>query len=178
MDHSHEPEAQNIDEQTSVYEPEVEPVKTNCSNCEEYMAGWKRAQADYQNLKREVDRERSEMSKYANERLLSDILPAIDQFGIALRFLPNTANLPEGERKVWENWLVGIKAVQSLWDQVAKDVGLERIPVDGAFDPSLHDAAGEEEAEGKASGSIVKVMQDGWRLHGKVLRPARVIVAK
>lgn len=159
-------------------EPAAEPTKSSCPNCDEYMAGWKRAQADYQNLKREVERERLEMSKYANQRLLSDLLPAIDQFSIALRFLPDASLLPEDQRKVWENWLVGVKAVQSLWDQVAKDVGLERIPINGAFDPSLHDAAGEEEVEGKESGAIVKVMQDGWRLHGKVLRPARVIVAK
>ncbi len=142
------------------------------------MAGWKRAQADYQNLKREVERERGEMAKYANERLISDLLPAIDQFGIALRFTPDTASLPEDQRKVWENWLVGVRAVQSLWDTVATDVGLQRIPTDGAFDPSLHDAAGEEEMEGKTSGTIIKILQDGWRFHGKVLRPARVIVAK
>ena len=149
-----------------------------CPSCEEYLAGWKRAQADYQNLKREVERERGEMTKYANERLLSDLLPAIDQFGIALRFTPDSSSLPEDQRKIWENWLVGIRAVQNLWDRVATDVGLERILVDGAFDPALHDAAGEEEAEGKATGSILKVLQDGWRYHGKVLRPARVIVAK
>lgn len=155
-----------------------EAEKTPCPSCEEYMAGWKRAQADYQNLKREVEKERAEMGKYANQRLLSDLLPAIDQFGIALRFTPDTATLPDDQRKVWENWLVGIRAVQSLWDTVATDVGLERVPTDGAFDPALHEAAGEEEGEGKASGSIVKVLQDGWRFHGKVLRPARVIVAK
>lgn len=175
MDQQH-----NHEKDVKIEPSETAPESTgvSCPNCDEYMAGWKRAQADYQNLKREVERERGEMSKYANERLLSDLLPAIDQFGIALRFLPDTSLLPEDQRKVWENWLVGVKAVQSLWDQVAKDVGLERIPTNGAFDPSLHDAAGEEEAEGKESGAIVKVMQDGWRLHGKVLRPARVIVAK
>jgi molecular chaperone GrpE len=154
------------------------PASTSCPSCDEYMAGWKRAQADYQNLKRETERERGEVSKYANERLLSDLLPAIDQFGIALRFTPDASTLPEDQRKVWENWLVGIRAVQSLWDQATSGVGLERIPTDGAFDPMLHDAAGEEESQEKPSGTILKVLQDGWRLHGKVLRPARVIVVK
>lgn len=154
------------------------PTNSSCPSCDEYMAGWKRAQADYQNLKREMERERGEMSKYANERLLSQLLPAIDQFGIALRFTPDASLLPEDQRKVWENWLVGMRAVQSLWDQATSGVGLERIPTDGAFDPALHDAAGEEDGQGKPSGTILKVLQDGWRLHGKVLRPARVIVAK
>jgi molecular chaperone GrpE len=163
-------------------DPEIVPPSESsasaCPSCEEYMAGWKRAQADYQNLKRETERERVEMSKYANQRLLSDILPAIDQFGIALRFTPDTSNLPEEQRKIWENWLVGVRAVQSLWDGVATEAGLERIPVNGAFDPALHDAAGEEEMSGKEPGIIIKVLQDGWRLHGKVLRPARVILSK
>ncbi|MSR85112.1 nucleotide exchange factor GrpE [Candidatus Uhrbacteria bacterium] len=145
---------------------------------EEYLAGWKRAQADYQNLKKETDRDRAEYTKYANERLLHEVLPAIDQFALAMQHAPVLNGLEEGERKVWENWLTGLRAVQSLWNQMAGSIGLERIPTNGAFDPSLHDAAGEEEAEGKEAGSIVKVMQDGWRLHGKVLRPARVIIAK
>ena len=61
---------------------------------------------------------------------------------------------------------------------MAKRQGLERIPTDNGFDPLMHDAAGEEEREGVASGSILSVVQDGWRLHGKVLCPARVIIAK
>src|SRR5574337_353697 len=143
----------------------------SCAKCEEYLAGWKRAQADYQNLKKESEREQAEFAKYANERLLTDLLPAIDQLGLAMQHVPP----PEAERKVWDNWLAGLRAVQSLWNQAVASVGLERIATDGAFDPAQHEAAGEEPAEGKASGSIVRVMQDGWKLHGKVLRPARVI---
>lgn len=144
---------------------------------EEYLEGWKRAQADYQNLKKEAEHQKVEFSKYANERLLSDLLPALDQFGLALRHLPDTAALPDDEKKKWENWLVGVKAVGMLWEQAAAGAGLERIATDGAFDPNLHEAVGEEAAEGADTGSIVRVMQDGWKLHGKVLRPAKVIVA-
>lgn len=172
LDHS----SDQLDDVTSLASDVAPPL--SCPSCDDSLAGWKRAQADYQNLQREVERERGEMSKYANERLLSQLLPAIDQFALALRFTPDVAVLPEEQRKVWENWLVGIRAVQSLWDQTASRVGLERIPTDGAFDPALHEAAGEEELEGKESGAIVRVIQDGWRLYGKVLRPARVIVAK
>lgn len=149
-----------------------------CLLCAEYLAGWKRAQADYQNLQREVERERTEMTKYANQRLLRDLLPAIDQFVLAMRFMPDVSGLAEDQRRSWGNWLTGLRAVQTLWDQVAKDVGLERISVDGAFDPAWHDAVGEEEVEGQAAGAIVRVVQDGWCWHEKVLRPARVIIAK
>jgi len=144
----------------------------------EYLAGWKRAQADYQNLKKETERERSEYTKYANERLLHELLPMIDQLSLAMQHVPSTENLSEAQRKVWENWLAGLRAVQGSWDQLAKNVGLERISIEGSFDPMLHDAAGEESAEGKSPVEIIRGVQDGWKLHGKVLRPARVIIAK
>jgi len=150
----------------------------SCEKCEEYLAGWKRAQADYQNLKKETEKEKGEYVKFANERLLHELLPAIDQFGLALMHTPNTASLPEGDRKTWDNWLQGIKAVRSLWDQIAKDIGLERIATDGVFDPAIHDAVSEEEGEDQHPGSIIKVIHDGWKWHGKVLRPAKVIIAK
>jgi molecular chaperone GrpE len=149
-----------------------------CAKCDEYLAGWKRAQADYQNLKRDSDREKAEFAKYANERLLSELLPAIDQYGLAMRYLPDTASLPEAERKTWESWLVGVRGVYQLWEQAAKATGLERIPTDGQFDPQCHEAVGEEAGEGKGPGTILRVTQEGWKLHGKVLRPARVIITK
>lgn len=142
------------------------------------IAAVKRATADYQNLKRDVERDKTDYVKFANERLLGDLLPAIDQYALVVRHIPDLAALPEAERKIWDNWLVGVRAVQSLWEQTAKSIGLERIATEGTFDPSKHDAASEEEAEGKPSGTIIRVIQDGWQLHGKVLRPARVVVAK
>lgn len=154
-----------------------QPLEKIQQQAEEYLAGWRRAQADYQNLLKESERNKIEYAKYANERLLSDLLPAIDQFGLALSFTPDTSTLSDEEKKKWENWLVGIKAVKTLWDQAAQSAGLTRIAVDGSFDPNLHDAVGTEAVEGKESGSIVRVMQDGWSLHGKVLRPAKVMIA-
>lgn len=164
-----------MEESTNPSEPvsAVEP----CPKCEEYLTGWKRAQADYQNLKRETDAERIERAKFANERLLRDLLPVLDQFGLALSFVPATATLPESEKGTWEKWLVGIKAVQSLWDQAAGQAGLERVATDGVFDPQVHDAVAEE-ASDKAEGTILRVVQPGWRLYGRVLQPARVIIAK
>lgn len=148
------------------------------AKCEEYLSGWKRAQADYANLLREKERDRSEYVKYANTSLLHALLPAIDQFGVAMRYIPDTSTLPEESRKTWENWLIGIKAVASLWEQAAQSIGLERIPASGTFDPNLHEAVGHEEKEGVETDTIIRGMQDGWKLHGKVLRAAQVIVAK
>lgn len=153
-------------------------LETLKAQCEEYLSGWRRAQADYANLQRERDRDRIESVKYANTQLLQSLLPALDQFAIAMRFLPETKTLPEAERKSWESWLIGIRAVQGLWDQAATASGLERIPVTGNFDPTLHEAVSQESAEGLTPGTIKRVVQDGWRLYGKILRPAQVIVVE
>lgn len=148
-------------------EPKQEETsKTDCAKCDEYLAGWKRAQADYANLKRDTEREKMEYAKFANERLLDSLLPAFDQFENAL------AVAPEGVDK----WLAGLKAVKSLWETTFRDIGLERIVTDGPFNPSLHEAVAEE--EGTEPGKIVRVAQSGWKLNGKVLRPAQVIVSK
>lgn len=145
---------------------------------DQYLAGWKRAQADYQNLLKEVDRERVAFATYAHERLLEKLLPAMDQFELAMRHTPDLSTLDESTRKPIENWMVGLRAVETFWGHVVADVGLERVPVDGTFDPSIHEACGEREADNVSPGMILEVVQNGWRLHGKVLRPARVILVK
>jgi len=148
------------------------------AKCEEYLAGWKRAQADYLNLQRESERAKLESSKYANERLLSALLPAIDQFEMALAFTPDLSAVPEADRKKLENWIVGLKAVRSGWETAFKEIGLEQVSTVGTFDPFMHEAVGEEESAERKSGEIVRCMQVGWRLNGKLLRPAKVTVAK
>lgn len=167
--------------QNTTPEPNEEPAVIEeiitCSSCEQYLSGWKRAQADYQNLKKEAELDRVERAKFANERLLRDLLPALDQFALAMSFIPNPETLPEADRKVWTNWLTGVRAVQSLWDQASTQAGLTRISTEGAFDPQLHDAIGQEISD-RPEGEIVRVVQQGWMLHGKILQPARVIVAK
>jgi len=145
--------------------------------CDEYLAGWKRAQADYANVMKERERDRADYVKFANTSLLQSLLPAIEHFSTALRFTPDTQDLPEDIRKKWDSWLVGLKAVQSLWEQAAQAAGLERIAVQGTFDPTLHEAVGHEASADIPTEHIVRVMQDGWKLHGRVLRPAQVIVA-
>lgn len=137
------------------------------AKCDEYLAGWKRAQADYMNLKKDTEREKAEFSKYANERLLERLLPAIDQFELALEHAP---------AGIADPWISGLKAVKNTWEAAFHDIGLEHVPTDGAFDPLIHEAVGEE--DGGEAGKIVRVVRSGWRLHGKLLRPARVIISK
>jgi molecular chaperone GrpE len=157
-------------------EQKTEPAASEQNQTNEYLAGWKRAQADYANLKREVERERTEFSKYANQRLLENLLPAIDQFETALDHLPDLSGIPEEAQKKLQNWFTGIKAVRSLWEMSFREIGLEKVATDGTFDPQIHEAVGEE--DGDEPGKIVRATQSGWKLHGRLLRPARVVIAK
>ncbi|MFA5935241.1 MAG: nucleotide exchange factor GrpE [Patescibacteria group bacterium] len=154
-----------------------EDVETIKKQSEEYLAGWKRAQADYANLKKESEREKQEFAKYANERLLESLLPAIDQYETALSFTPDLVGLPEDEQKKFKNWIIGLHAVRALWESAFQAIGLEKVEGTGMFDPNLHEAVSEEAGDGEA-GRIVRTVQDGWKLNGKLIRPAKVVITK
>lgn len=137
---------------------------------DEYLAGWKRAQADYLNLKKETEREKADFSKFANERMLEQLLPVVDYFNAAIAAAP--------EMKEHENWLKGLRAVQLALDTTLKGLGVEKVSSTGPFDPNVHEAVGEEVRDGVAPGEILITHQTGWKLNGKLLRPAKVIIAK
>lgn len=145
---------------------------------EEYLAGWKRAKADYENLAKETERRTQDLAKYANENLLSAIIPIIDQFELALEHTPDITEFAEAERKRLKNWIIGLHAVKALWETAFKEIGLEQVPTDGAFDPSIHEAVAREASETIPTEKIIRVEQAGYLLNGKLLRPAKVIVAK
>ncbi len=149
-----------------------------CAQCDEYLAGWKRAQADYANLKRETEKEKAEFASFANQRLLDRLLPAIDQYETALAHTPNLNEILEDQRASIETWIQGMQAVKGLWESTFKEIGLEKVQTDGEFDPLVHEAVASEASDTIDDGHVLKVIQSGWRLNGKLLRPARVIVAK
>lgn len=146
---------------------------------DEYLAGWKRAQADYANLQKEMDKARKEYAKYASEECLMKLLPAIDQYLVALRFQPSLDGIANtDERRKFETWVTGLQAVATLWEQAAKECGLEQVASTGPLDPSQHEAVGEEASDTVPSGEIIRIAETGWKLNGKLLRPAKVIISK
>jgi molecular chaperone GrpE len=145
---------------------------------DEYLEGWRRAKADYENLVRETERKRTEFGDWAVERVLAQLIPALDQYEIALRFTPKLDGIPDDQRRPFENWIVGLEAVRSLWWDEAKGLGLEMIRTTGAFDPAIHEAVGEEMSDVIPPGEIIRATMNGYALKGKLIRPAKVIVSK
>lgn len=168
---------------TDKKQQETKPEETvsqeqGCTKCEEYLNGWKRAQADYQNLQKQTEKERQDFRKYATESLLADLIPVLDQFDLAMKFMPSIDELPDEQQKQWKNWRIGVEAVKMKWDELAKEQNLSRVETEGAFNPELHEAVEEREDENAKPGEIIDVTETGWKLHDKVIRPAKVIIAK
>ena len=128
-----------------------------------------RRQADFDNYRKRIERERFEDSKRATARVLEGLIPVIDGFEHAL------AAHREAE---YENYRKGFELIyKQLLDSVTK-LGAERIdPLGKAFDPHLHQAVDRAETTEHADGTILQVFQPGYVFHGRVLRPAMVRVA-
>jgi molecular chaperone GrpE len=139
------------------------------SDLEELRQTLLRRQADFDNYRKRVEKERSEDSKRATARVIEGLIPIIDGFENAL------AAHREAE---YENYRKGFELIyKQLLDNVTR-LGAERIdPVGKPFDPHLHQAVDRAETTEHADGTILQVFQPGYVFHGRVLRPAMVRVA-
>jgi len=128
-----------------------------------------RRQADFENYKKRIERERSEDHKRSTARVIEGLIPVIDGFEHAL------AAHREAE---YENYRRGFELIyKQLLDSVTK-LGAERLdPVGKPFDPHLHQAMDRTETAELDDGTVLQVFQPGYVFHGRVLRPAMVRVA-
>jgi len=135
----------------------------------ELMDMLRRIQADFENYRKRVQREQVTLVERANERLLEDLLPVLDSFDGALASFTSDADI----EKV-RNGVLGIHA--QLVTVVQKN-GLERIAAEGApFDPNEHEAVMQDDGDGEPH--VAQIMRTGYRLKGRVLRPAMVSVTR
>jgi molecular chaperone GrpE len=128
-----------------------------------------RLAADFDNYRKRVAREQAALTARANERLLHELLPVLDDLERALE-----AAAEHEEAKLEE----GVRLVHQALVGLVERHGLSEIDTDGGFDPHVHEALLTQPGEGAAEGSVLQVLQKGYRLGERVLRPARVIVAE
>ncbi len=141
---------------------------------EEYLKGWKRERAQFANYKKDEDKRVQTVINFANENLLKEFILVLDSFDLALQSLPK-----KGDSKEQDKYLEGIYLIRSQALNILKNAGLEEIKTDGEiFNPAYHEIVGEEKNKNVPTQSIIKVLNKGYILHNKVIRPARVIVAK
>jgi molecular chaperone GrpE len=136
---------------------------------DEYLDLAQRVQADFENYRKRAAREQERLIAHAHERLVRELLPVLDDLERALE---------AAERHEEAQLVEGVKLVErSLRDALRKE-GLAEIETDGAFDPHVHEALLTQPSDRAEPGSVLEVVQRGYRLGDKVVRPARVIVAE
>ena len=147
----------------------VDPLDQVTRERDDYLDALQRLKAEFDNYRKRTAREQSDLSTRAALRLVKELLPVLDDLERAL------AAAEEHEEAKLED---GVRLVhRSLVDALQKE-GLAEIATDGAFDPNVHEAMLSQPSEDRQSGDVLDVLQKGYRIGDKVLRPARVIVVE
>ena len=155
-------EALSSEEGTPPARPPDEPAQ---APDESYL----RLAADFDNYRKRVAREYVEVTARANERLLNELLPVLDDLERALE-----AATSHEEAKLEE----GVQLVHRSLAGLLERHGLKEIEAEGAFDPHVHEALLSQPGQGAEPGTVLQVVQKGYRLGDRVLRPTRVLVSE
>ncbi|MEK6818767.1 MAG: nucleotide exchange factor GrpE, partial [Nanoarchaeota archaeon] len=145
---------------------DIESIK---KQAEEYLNGWKRAKADYLNLKKEIESQNKEIKEWLSKIMLLPLLGIMDSFDKAFNTVSeDLKNTP---------WFIGIEGIKKQFEEYLKTQGVESMVVkDEKFDPTKHEAV--ESTEGDESGKVAEELQKGYLINSEVLRPAKVKVYK
>jgi molecular chaperone GrpE len=130
----------------------------------------KRAQANLENFRKQTDKRIDEIREFAKRDVISKFIPVLDSFDLARKDLPKDDAGQLGEL------CKGIEMISEQLGTTIKDLDVELIDTEGKFDPSVHEALSKIPSD-KPEGTILEVFQSGFKLHGKVLRAARVQVS-
>jgi molecular chaperone GrpE len=136
---------------------------------DEYLELLQRVQADFENYRKRAARDQERLVAHAHERLVRELLPILDDLERALE-----AAAQHEEAKLLE----GVQLVEQSLRRVLAKEGVAEIETDGAFDPHVHEALLTKPGDGADSGSVLEVVQRGYRVGDRVVRPAKVIVAE
>lgn len=161
------PAAQDEATESPAQEKELDPWE----QLEAEAAKWKevslRTAAEMDNLRKRTTREREEAIRYANQRLLEELLPVIDNFEMGMQ-----AASQDTSSMIY----IGMDMVRKQLNEFLENQGVEEISTEGKFDPNLHDAVSQEPSD-KEEGEIIRTSRRGFKIRDRLLRPASVIVA-
>ena len=149
--------------------PEIDPLVQLAAERDEYLADLQRLAAEFENYRKRAARDQERLIAHAHERLVRELLPVLDDLERALE---------AAERHEEAALVDGVKLVEQALRKALVKEGLVEIETDGAFDPHVHEALLARQHNDLESGSVLEVVQRGYRLGDKVVRPAKVIVAE
>lgn len=155
-----------------IAQPEPNELEAKLAEAEkvrdEYLAGWQRTKADFINYKKEEMRHLEDVARYGSEDLIKDLIGVIDNFDLGLRTMEKAGPVERG-----------IYLIRSQIEDILKKRGLVKIEIKPGdeFDPMTAEAMTEVPSE-RPPGTIAEEVEPGYRLHEKILRPARVILSR
>ncbi len=150
---------------------EVEVKEEDVPEVVDWESVAKRARADYENLKRESDQKIIEIGSYATIRTIESLLDAFDNLRSAVSTAPDNGDC--------KSWIEGISHINRQLETALKDLGVERInPLGKQFNPDLHEAMSRQADEKAKTDDILEVLQEGYILNDRAIRPAKVVLAE
>lgn len=159
-----------IEIKKSEYENILNMLQEKEKKCEEYKDYIQRKEADYQNFRKKLIKEKEEHAKYANQGLIQELLPIIDNLRRAATFCENVDDIkPLSD---------GVCSVIKQFLDTLRKFGVEEIPKLEKFNFTFHEAIETQETSDVPEGTIMDVFQEGYTFYGKVIRPSLVKVSK
>ena len=153
---------------------EVDPLEAALAEAADYKDKYLRAHADFENSKKRLEKDKMNAVAYANESFAKDILAVMDSFDNAL------ASMQESEEssEVLEKMKEGVNLTHEQLKKILEKNHIKEVECEGEFDPEVHQAIMQVESDAHNSGDIVQVMQKGYMIKDRVLRPAMVSTCK
>src|SRR5262245_7760757 len=152
---------------------QIEELQQKAAKADEHWDRLLRTTADLDNFKKRAARERQEAIKFANASLLEKLIPALDNFDMALA----AANNAEGHSM--ESLKTGIAMIYNQLKAALTESGLEEIDATNQpFDPNLHEAVSHQESAEVPEGQVLQQLRKGYKLRERLIRPASVVVAR
>jgi molecular chaperone GrpE len=160
---------------THLSEEEINKLKDELEEAyrqaDENLDGWQRARAEFSNYKKRIEREKKEERARITGEIACKYLGVLDDIERALK------DIPEGSDQ--GSWVEGIDLIHRKMKNILESEGVELISAEGEmFDPNFHEAIAQEESEDHDEGEILEVIQQGYKIGDRVLRPAVVRVAQ
>jgi len=153
---------------------EVDPLEAALAEAAEYKDKYLRAHADFENSKRRLEKDKSNAVSYANESFAKDILAVMDSFENALSSMEGA----EESSEVLTNMKEGVNLTFEQLKKILEKNSIKEVSCEGEFNPEVHQAIMQVESEEHNEGDVVQVMQKGYTIKDRVLRPAMVSTCK
>lgn len=154
---------------------EIDEVETLKEKVAELEDQYLRANAEFENMRKRLEKEKMSAVSYANEQFARDMLSIIDALDSASLIQESEDIKPE---ELFEKVKEGIDLTVDQFKKSFEKHGIELVNVDGEFDPNFHNAVMQVDSEEKNSGEILQVFQKGYKIKDRVLRPAMVSIVK